>query len=303
MLMDDLSQLPTESRNPATENLDRLTPLEFARAMHQADAEAVVAVERELPRIAEAIEAIATRLEHGGHLFYLGAGTSGRLGVLDASECPPTYNTPPEMVQGLIAGGDVALRRSVERAEDDEAQGRRDLEQHGLSSKDVVVGIAASGRTPYVLGAVRYGRELGALTIGLSCVPESLLAEAAELAITPATGPEVVTGSTRMKAGTATKLVLNMLSTGTMVRLGYVFGNLMVNVRPTNTKLRDRAGRIIAMVTGLAYEDAVALLERAGSVKTAIVMEKLGVSREEAEERLKVARGRMRLALEAHPAR
>jgi N-acetylmuramic acid 6-phosphate etherase len=303
MLMDDLSQLPTESRNPATENLDRLTPLEFARAMHQADAEAVVAVERELPRIAEAIEAIATRLEHGGHLFYLGAGTSGRLGVLDASECPPTYNTPPEMVQGLIAGGDVALRRSVERAEDDEAQGRRDLEQHGLSSKDVVVGIAASGRTPYVLGAVRYGRELGALTIGLSCVPESLLSEAAELAITPATGPEVVTGSTRMKAGTATKLVLNMLSTGTMVRLGYVFGNLMVNVRPTNTKLRDRAGRIIAMVTGLAYEDAVALLERAGSVKTAIVMEKLGVSREEAEERLKVARGRMRLALEAHPAR
>ena len=303
MLMDDLSQLPTESRNPATENLDRLTPLEFARAMHQADAEAVVAVERELPRIAEAIEAIATRLEHGGHLFYLGAGTSGRLGVLDASECPPTYNTPPEMVQGLIAGGDVALRRSVERAEDDEAQGRRDLEQHGLSSKDVVVGIAASGRTPYVLGAVRYGRELGALTIGLSCVPESLLSEAAELAITPATGPEVVTGSTRMKAGTATKLVLNMLSTGTMVRLGYVFGNLMVNVRPTNTKLRDRAGRIIAMVTGLAYEDAFAPLERAGSVKTAIVMEKLGVSREEAEERLKVARGRMRLALEAHPAR
>lgn len=301
--MQDLSQLPTEARNPATESLDELSTLNLVAAMHAADGEAVAAVQRELPQIARAIDAIVSRLEQGGRLFYLGAGTSGRLGVLDASECPPTYNTPPEMVQGLIAGGDVALRRSVERAEDDEAQGRRDLEQHGFSSKDVVVGIAASGRTPYVLGAVRYGRELGALTIGLSCVPESLLAEAAELAITPATGPEVVTGSTRMKAGTATKLVLNMLSTGTMVRLGYVFGNLMVNVQPTNTKLRDRAGRIIAMVTGLAYEDAVALLERAGSVKTAIVMEKLGVSREEAEERLKVARGRMRLALEAHPAR
>ncbi|MFY9936473.1 MAG: N-acetylmuramic acid 6-phosphate etherase [Silvibacterium sp.] len=301
--MQNLSQLPTEARNPATESLDELSTLNLVAAMHAADGEAVAAVQRELPQIARAIDAIVSRLEQGGRLFYLGAGTSGRLGVLDASECPPTYNTPPEMVQGLIAGGDVALRRSVERAEDDEAQGRRELEQHGFSSKDVVVGIAASGRTPYVLGAVRYGRELGALTIGLSCVPESLLAEAAELAITPATGPEVVTGSTRMKAGTATKLVLNMLSTGTMVRLGYVFGNLMVNVQPTNTKLRDRAGRIIAMVTGLAYEDAVALLERAGSVKTAIVMEKLGVSREEAEERLKVARGRMRLALEVHPAR
>ncbi len=301
--MQNLSQLPTEARNPATESLDELSTLNLVAAMHAADGEAVAAVQRELPQIARAIDAIVSRLEQGGRLFYLGAGTSGRLGVLDASECPPTYNTPPGMVQGLIAGGDVALRRSVERAEDDEAQGRRDLEQHGFSSKDVVVGIAASGRTPYVLGAVRYGRELGALTIGLSCVPESLLAEAAELAITPATGPEVVTGSTRMKAGTATKLVLNMLSTGTMVRLGYVFGNLMVNVQPTNTKLRDRAGRIIAMVTGLAYEDAVALLERAGSVKTAIVMEKLGVSREEAEERLKVARGRMRLALEVHPAR
>src|SRR5580704_93916 len=232
--MDDLSSLPTEARSAATENLDSLTPLEFARAIHRADAEAVAAVERELPRIAEAIESIATRLEHGGRLFYLGAGTSGRLGVLDASECPPTYSTPPEMVQGLIAGGDVALRRSVERAEDDESQGRRDLEQHGLSGKDVLVGIAASGRTPYVLGGIRYARELGALTIGLSCAPESAVAQAAELAVTPATGPEVVTGSTRMKAGTATKLVLNMLSTGAMVRLGYVYGNLKVNVQPTN---------------------------------------------------------------------
>ncbi len=300
--MQDLSQLSTEAPNPATESLDVLSTLELTKALHEADGEAVSAVEKELPRIAEAIDAIVARLEQGGRLFYLGAGTSGRLGVLDASECPPTYNTPPEMVQGLIAGGDVALRESVERAEDDEAQGRRDLEEHSFSGKDVLVGIAASGRTPYVLGGVRYGRELGALTIGLSCVPGSLLAEVAELAISPATGPEVVTGSTRMKAGTATKLVLNMLSTGTMVRLGYVFGNLMVNVQPTNVKLRDRAARIVAAVTGLAYEDAAALLERAGSVKAAILMEKMGVSRDEAEQRLKAARGRLRSALESHPA-
>jgi N-acetylmuramic acid 6-phosphate etherase len=301
--MDDLSSLPTEARNPSTENLDRLTPLEFARAMHQADAEAFAAVERELPRIAEAIEAVATRLEHGGRLFYLGAGTSGRLGVLDASECPPTYSTPPEMVQGLIAGGDIAVRRSVERAEDDESQGRRDLEQHGFSANDVLVGIAASGRTPYVLGGIRYARELGALTIGLSCVPESAVAQAAELAITPATGPEVVTGSTRMKAGTATKLVLNMLSTGAMVRLGYVYGNLMVSVQPTNVKLRDRAARIIATITGLSHSDSAALLERAGSVKTAVVMHKLNLDKDEAEQRLLAAHGRLRAALESPPSR
>jgi N-acetylmuramic acid 6-phosphate etherase len=300
--MHNLSLLPTEARNPVTESLDGLSTLGLVGAIHEADGEAVGAVEKELPRIAQAIDSIVARLEAGGRLFYLGAGTSGRLGVLDASECPPTYNTSPELVQGVIAGGDIALRRSVERAEDAEAQGRRDLEQHGFSGKDVLVGIAASGRTPYVLGGVRYARVLGALTIGLSCVPGSLLAEAAELGITPATGPEVVTGSTRMKAGTATKLVLNMLSTGTMVRLGYVYGNLMVNVQPTNAKLRDRAGRIVATVTGLSHEDSVALLERAGSVKAAIVMQKLGVHREEAERRLKTVRGRLRQALDASSA-
>ncbi|HTD53830.1 MAG TPA: N-acetylmuramic acid 6-phosphate etherase [Silvibacterium sp.] len=299
--MSDLSYLPTEAPNPATENLDRLSALELAQAMHAADRDALAAVERELPQIARAIEAIAARLEAGGRLFYLGAGTSGRLGVLDASECPPTYNTPPELVQGLIAGGDIALRRSVERAEDDESQGRRDLEQLGFSAKDVLVGIAASGRTPYVLGGISYARELGALTIGLSCVPNSELATASELAITPATGPEVITGSTRMKAGTATKLVLNMLSTGAMVRLGYVYGNLMVNVQPTNTKLRDRAARIIGTITGLDYSEASALLERAGSVKTAIVMQKFNLGREEAEQRLSTARGRLRAALQFPP--
>jgi N-acetylmuramic acid 6-phosphate etherase len=296
--MEDLSQLPTETRNPATENLDQLTTADLVRALHTADHEAVAAVQRELPNIARAIDGIVARLEQGGRLFYLGAGTSGRLGVLDASECPPTYSTPPELVQGLIAGGDVALRRSIEHAEDDPSQGRSDLEAHGFSSKDVLVGIAASGRTPYVLGGMQYARELGALAIGLSCVPGSPLANAADLAITPATGPEPVTGSTRMKAGTATKLVLNMLSTGTMVRLGYVFGNLMVNVQPTNEKLRDRATRIVATVTGLGYQDAAALLHSAGSVKTAIVMAKLDIDRSAAEHHLTAAHGRLRSALD-----
>jgi N-acetylmuramic acid 6-phosphate etherase len=296
--MDDLSRLPTEARNPATENLDQLTALDLLRVLHSADREVFVAVEAALPQIALAIEGIMTRLERGGRLFYLGAGTSGRLGVLDASECPPTYNTSPEMVQGLIAGGDAALRRSVERAEDDETRGRHDLEKHRFSSKDALVGIAASGRTPYVLGGVKYARELGALSIGLSCVPGSRLAALVDLAITPETGPEPVTGSTRMKAGTATKLVLNMLSTGTMVRLGYVFGNLMVNVQPTNEKLRDRAIRIIATLTGLGYGDAAALLLSAGSVKTAVVMAKLGLDRKSAEKRLTDAHGRLRPALE-----
>jgi N-acetylmuramic acid 6-phosphate etherase len=250
--------------------------------MHAADEEAVAAVGRELSRIAVAVDAIAARLEAGGRLFYLGAGTSGRLGVLDASECPPTYNTPPEMVRGIIAGGDAALRRSIERAEDNPELGARDLEENDFGAGDVLVGIAASGRTPYVLGGMEHARRLGALTIGLTCVPGSPVAEEAEIAIVPATGPEVVTGSTRMKAGTATKLVLNMLSTGALVKLGYVYGNLMVNVQPTNTKLADRAARIIAAITGLGYDAAAELLAKAESVKTAVVMQKLGVSRADA---------------------
>lgn len=297
--MNDLSQLLTETRNPATENLDQLTTLNLVQALHTADREAIASVDAELPQIARAIDGIVARLEQGGRLFYLGAGTSGRLGVLDASECPPTYNTPPEMVQGLIAGGDRALRHSIEHAEDDEALGRHDLEAHHFSSKDVLVGIAASGRTPYVLGGLQYARKLGALSIGVSCVPGSMVAQAAELAITPATGPEPVTGSTRMKAGTATKLVLNMLSTGAMVRLGYVFGNLMVNVQPTNIKLQDRAVRIITAITGLKHPEAAALLQSAGSVKTAIVMAKLNLDRNAAESKLAAAHGRLRAALES----
>src|SRR5215470_4774308 len=296
--MEKLDQLLTEARNPASENLDQISTLDLLRTMHAADRDVLSAVDRELPNVARAIDAIVARLDNGGHLFYTGAGTSGRLGVLDASECPPTYNTPPELVQGLIAGGDVALRRSVERAEDDALQGRKDLEARGFSAKDVLVGIAASGRTPYVLGGIDYARQLGAVTVGLSCVPESQLAQRAEIAITPVVGPEVVTGSTRMKAGTATKLVLNMLSTGSLVRLGYVYGNLMVNVQPTNVKLRDRAARIISTLAELPYEKAAALLDEAGSVKTAIVMQRLGISKAEAEERLARVKGRLRQALQ-----
>ncbi len=295
--MSDLAHLPTEARNPASERIDEVSTLEMLRVIHAADQEAVAAVGCELPRIAAAVDAIAARIEVGGRLFYLGAGTSGRLGVLDASECPPTYNTPPDLVQGIIAGGDTALRRSIERAEDSPALGARDLEESGFSAADALVGIAASGRTPYVLGGMEHARKLGALTIGLTCVPGSPLAQAAQIAIVPATGPEVVTGSTRMKAGTATKLVLNMLSTGALVRLGYVYSNLMVNVQPTNTKLADRAARIIAAITGLDHDAAAQLLAKAESVKTAIVMQKLGLSRYEANARLTQAHGRLKQAL------
>src|SRR5271168_5434205 len=197
--------LLTETRHPDTARIDQLSTREMLEVINAADRSVADAVHAELARIAQAVDGITERLERGGRLFYTGAGTSGRLGVLDASECPPTYNTPPELVQGLIAGGDLALRRSVERAEDDASQGQKDLEAHGFSAKDALVGIAASGRTPYVLGGIDYARKLGAATIGLSCVPGSLLAQRAEVAITPAVGPEVVTGSTRMKAGTATK--------------------------------------------------------------------------------------------------
>lgn len=289
--------LLTEAPNPSSAEIDALSTGEMLRVINAADQEIASAVEREIPAIAAAIDRIVERLETGGRLFYLGAGTSGRLGVLDASECPPTFNTPPELVQALIAGGDAALRHPIEKAEDDPEQGRRDLEARNFRAADALVGIAASGRTPYVLGGVAYARALGALIIGLSCTPDSELAKAAEIAITPVPGPEIVTGSTRMRAGTATKLVLNMLSTGVMIRMGYVYGNFMVNVQPSNSKLADRACRIIAAIAGVSYEEASDLLEKAGSVRTAIVMHKRKLSRSEAEARLAAAKGRLRVAL------
>ena len=290
--------LLTEAQNPASASIDAMSTMDMLRVINAADHGVAVAVERELPNIAQAVDAIVDRLQNGGRLFYLGAGTSGRLGVLDASECPPTFNTPPELVQGLIAGGDRALRHSVERAEDDPEQAQKDLRERDFSNKDALVGIAASGRTPYVLGGLAYARILGALSIGLSCTPHSEVAQNAEIAITPIPGPEVITGSTRMRAGTATKLVLNMLSTGVMVRLGYVYGNLMVNVQPTNEKLKDRACRIVASIAHVSYDEASRLLAEAGSVRIAILMHKLKLTRSQAEERLRAANGRLRIALE-----
>jgi N-acetylmuramic acid 6-phosphate etherase len=289
---DTLGSLSTEARNPASERLDELSTLEMLTVINDEDAKIAGVVRAELGNVARAVNAIAERFGRGGRLFYIGAGTSGRLGVLDASECPPTFNVDAELVQGLIAGGDSALRLSSEHSEDSREEGARDLKAAGFGSADTLVGIAASGRTPYVLGAVEWARAMGALTVGLSCVPGSALAQAAEIAITPATGAEVLTGSTRMKAGTATKLVLNMISTGVMVRTGATFGNLMVNVRPTNAKLVDRAERIIAEATRCDGESAARLLVASGSdVKVAIVMGRMGVGRDDAVEKLAGAGG------------
>src|SRR6201994_108158 len=274
--------LLTETRHPDTARIDQLSTREMLEVINGADRLVADAVHAELDRIAQAVDGIAERLNKGGRLFYAGAGTSGRLAVLDASECPPTFNVDPSLVVGLIAGGDYALRHSIEGAEDDADQGVADLKARGLSEQDTLVGIAASGRTPYVLGGIAYANHLGALTVGLSCVPGSEVERRAKIAITPAVGPEVITGSTRLRAGTATKLVLNMLSTGAMIRIGMVYGNLMVNVQPTNEKLKARAERIIAAATGVEEDRAAELLDRGGAVRTAIVMQKLGLTREQA---------------------
>jgi N-acetylmuramic acid 6-phosphate etherase len=273
-----LAALPTEARNPNSTHIDELSTLEMLTVINREDQTVALAVERELPQISRAVDAIAERFGRGGRLFYIGAGTSGRLGVLDASECPPTFSVDAELVQGVIAGGDAALRLSSEHSEDVPELGEQDLKARGFAAAapDTLVGIAASGRTPYVLGAMEYARSLGALTIALTCVPGSAMERVAEITIAPVTGPEVITGSTRMKAGTATKLVLNMLSTGVMIRTGAVYGNLRVNGKPTNAKLVDRAQRIIMAATGCGREEAARLLEEAGSVKAAIGMRKPG---------------------------
>ena len=294
----ELGHLLTEQANPASENLDSLPTLEMLAVFQREDRRVLDAVENALPRIAEAVDAIARLLSRGGRLFYIGAGTSGRLGVLDASECPPTFNVPPELVTAIIAGGDHALRHSVEATEDSPETGAADLLAHGFGSRDALVGIAASGRTPYVLGAVDAANRLGALTACIVCSPGSPLAARVRIPIELLTGPEVITGSTRLKAGTATKIVLNMLSSGVMVRLGYVYSNLMVNVQPRNAKLVDRARRIIAAVVGVSGEEAARLLAASGgNVRTAIVMGKLGLPRDEAEGWVAACQGRLRDAL------
>ena len=293
-----LENLLTEQANPASDGIDALPTQRILEIVNAEDRQVAGAVAREIPAIARAVDAIVAAIQRGGHLFYIGAGTSGRLGVLDAAECPPTFSAAPELVQGIVAGGEQALARATEATEDDPATGARDLRERGFTARDVLVGIAASGRTPYVLGAVAEARRLGAITAGISCTPDSELARAVHIAITPLTGPEIVAGSTRMKAGTATKLVLNMLSTAAFIRLGYVYGNLMVNVQPKNSKLRDRATRIVAQAAGVSSDAAGEALAAAGnSVRTAIVMVRLGVDREAAERRLAAAGGRISQAL------
>jgi N-acetylmuramic acid 6-phosphate etherase len=293
-----LEKLLTEQLNPASASIDTLATVEMLEVINREDRKVADAVARAIPAIAQAVDAIVAAMERGGRLFYIGAGTSGRLGVLDAAECPPTFSVPPDLVQGIIAGGDAALSRATETTEDDPAIGARDLGRHGFTGCDVLVGIAASGRTPYVLGAVSEARRLGATTIGISCTPQSELSGAVDIAIEALPGPEIVAGSTRMKAGTATKLVLNMLSTGTFIRRGYVFGNLMVNVQPKNSKLRDRALRIVATAAGVSDARAAELLAVAGdSVRVAIVMERAHVDRAVAERRLVDAGGRVAAAL------
>ncbi|HWJ21316.1 MAG TPA: N-acetylmuramic acid 6-phosphate etherase [Gemmatimonadaceae bacterium] len=293
----------TERRNPRTAAIDLASPLEIADLIAAEDRGVPEAVAAERERIARAIELAEQTFRAGGRLFYVGAGTSGRLGVLDASECPPTFGTDPEMVQGIIAGGPAALTRAQEGAEDKPADGARAVDDHGITARDFVVGIAASGTTPYVRGALERAREIGARTAIVACSPPpAALVAAVDVAIVPIVGPEVVTGSTRLKAGTATKLVLNAITTGAMIRLGKTYGNLMVDLRATNEKLRDRSERIVVEVCGVSRDEARALLADAGGVvKTAIVMQKRGLSRADAERALADAGGVVRRVVAGEP--
>lgn len=293
-----LDHLTTESRNAASKAIDTLSSLEIVELMAAEDASVAGAVAAESKAVARAIDLIADRLRGDGRLVYIGAGTSGRLGVLDASECPPTFSTPPELVVGVIAGGPAALTRSIEGAEDHPEHGERDLKEIHFSSGDVLVGIATSGRTPYVLGGLVYARSIGALAIGLTCNSDAELNAVSDLVIAPVVGPEVITGSTRLKAGTATKMVLNMLTTGTMVRLGKTYGNLMVDLTATNQKLTERSKRIVAELTGLDSDSAADLLDCCGGeVKTAVVASVRNVSAEQSRQRLLEADGHLRKAL------
>ncbi len=279
---------PTEQENPRTGEIDKLLTLDALRLINDEDKQVALAVERFLPEIAVAVEKIVERLKTGGRLFYIGSGTSGRLGVLDASECPPTFGVSPDLVQGVMAGGYDALYKAVEASEDDREAGAKDLQNRGLTDTDAVVGIAASGGTPYTVGAVEFARGLGCLTVGLTCNPDSEITRTAEISIVPIVGAEVIAGSSRMKAGTAQKMVLNMLSTMTMIRLGYVTGNRMTNVKSSNQKLRARSLRILQSETGLDEVTALDLMTQAGGdLRVAIVMYKGSVSREPAEKALK----------------
>lgn len=293
-----MDYLTTEQNNPDSIAIDQMEPIEIARLMNLEDHKVLQAVDKVLPAIAQAIQTVTQRIENGGRLIYIGAGTSGRLGVLDASECPPTFNTPPSLVVGLIAGGQRALTTAIEGAEDNAQAGAEDLRGVNLSPSDVVCGIATSGRTPYVLGALTYARTIQAATIGVTCNEVSELSTVCDVLIAPVVGPEILSGSTRLKAGTATKLVLNMISTGTMIRIGKTYGNWMVDLRATNVKLKDRSIRIVSGITGLGRNESELLLAACdGEVKTAIVSHTLGISKQAALERLLESSGRLRSAL------
>lgn len=295
----NLSNMMTEARNEKTMKLDRMSALEIATVMNQADHQVLQGIQQALPQIAQAISWIEQAFYAGGRLFYTGAGTSGRLGVLDASECPPTFGVDPGQVVGLIAGGDVALRNPVEGAEDSEEMGRQDLLEHQLTQHDIVVGIAASGRTPYTIGCLTYANQLGCRTISVTCNESSKMAQIAQLAIEVLVGSEVLTGSTRLKSGTAQKMVLNMLSTGAMVRTGKAYQNLMVDVVQSNQKLKVRAENIIMEATGVTREAARQTLDRADNhVKTAIVMILTNCDKQSAQDRLDKAKGHVSQTLD-----
>lgn len=297
----DSDHLPvTEQENPRTQNLSSLSSLDIVRAMNHEDEMVATAVRAVLPEIGQVVDKIVERLQHDGRLFYVGTGTSGRLGVLDAAECPPTFGVSPQLVQAVIAGGYEACYRAVEASEDDMAAGGRDLEASGFKAQDAIVGIAASGRTPYTIGALDYAKSLGAFTAALTCVPDSPITKVAEIALVPVVGPEAVAGSTRLKAGTAQKMVLNMISTATMVRLGYVTGNRMTNVQTRNVKLRDRAVRILMSETGLDEPSAVQVLDLSrGNLPAALVMAQTACELTDAEKALADSGGVVLKAVEA----
>lgn len=296
----DLQGLQTEGRNPETMELDKMSALELVQAMNREDKRAVQSVGQELSKVAELVDWAGETLKKGGRILYLGAGTSGRLGLLDAAECPPTFGVSPDTVVGLIAGGEMAFVRAVEGAEDDMELSKTELKKAGLRENDLVIGLAASGRTPYVIGGLRFARRLGCKTAAISCTAGAEMSAEADLAIEVQTGPEVLTGSTRLKAGTAQKLILNMISTGAMVQAGKVYENLMVDMCPTNEKLKARAIRMVDMAAGCGEERArQALLKAGGDIKTAIVMVLAAVDCREAKERLRKSEGNVRKAVEA----
>lgn len=295
----DLDKLVTEGINPNTTNIDSVSTIEMVKMINDEDKKVALAVEKEVESIAKAIDKIAEAFQKGGRLVYIGAGTSGRLGILDASECPPTYGVDENMVKGIIAGGQEAIFRAVEGAEDSNTLSVYDLKSINFDKSDVLVGIAASGRTPYVIGGLNYAKEIGAVTVSVTCNPDSEISKVAEISIAPVVGAEVVTGSTRLKAGTAQKMVLNMLTTGSMIKVGKVYGNLMVDVQATNDKLIERAKRIVAQATGAAREEVEKILKETDfNVKLSIVIIKSGLQKESAKKLLDENQGYIAKALE-----